>query len=435
MNLKFAAMRRGTAIRSRRLRTRRWRRRGMHRRPGDPLAGARGRLRHFRQATLLAVAITSLLLLLIAPWEAGFAVAPEEDATASAATSVTHTTATTPESPPTPAMEQDAQSPESSEPLGQAAAEDAARTVENLWQGLSYNLPKFLVVLGVVAVSWILVRLVRPLLRRTLKRWEKANAMIALFGIVVWVFAAGISLSVLAGDIRALVGSLGLIGLALSWALQTPIESFSGWLLNSFKGYYRVGDRVAVGDVFGDVYQIDFLATTVWEIGSPGRGGFVQAEQPTGRLITFPNNEVLAGTVVNLTRDFPYVWDELTVPMANESDLNHGMRILAGVARELLEPHMAKPARLYAEILQRAGLENSVAEEPQVYVSMNDSWTDLTIRYLVSARERRKWKSDLTMRIMDELKKQEHADRLVVNVYPRRQVQFVGPEGQPVKIS
>ena len=32
-----------------------------------------------------------------------------------------------------------------------------------------------------------------------------------------------------------------------SLPLQTPIESFTGWLLNSFRGYYRVGDRIEVG--------------------------------------------------------------------------------------------------------------------------------------------------------------------------------------------
>jgi small-conductance mechanosensitive channel len=100
--------------------------------------------------------------------------------------------------------------------------------VETLWQAFYGNLPRFLVVLGVIVIAGLLVRLVRPLLRHTLGRWERAHALIALFGIAVWLLAAGISLSVLAGDIRALVGSLGLIGLALSWALQTPIESFSG---------------------------------------------------------------------------------------------------------------------------------------------------------------------------------------------------------------
>jgi small-conductance mechanosensitive channel len=58
--------------------------------------------------------------------------------------------------------------------------------------------------------------------------------------------------------------------------------------------------------VFGDVYKIDVITTTVWEIGAPFRQGFVMAEQPTGRLVTFPNNEILSGSIVNLTRDFPY---------------------------------------------------------------------------------------------------------------------------------
>ena len=78
-------------------------------------------------------------------------------------------------------------------------------------------------------------------------------------------------------------GRSGLVGLALSWALQTPIESFTGWLLNSFQGYYRVGDRIEVADVFGDVAEIDLLTTTVWELGGPQRTGFIHAEQPTGR--------------------------------------------------------------------------------------------------------------------------------------------------------
>ncbi len=229
MNQKPTATRRSMAIRSQRSS----KRTETRRRPKGALTGARGRLRHFRKATLLAVAITSLLILLIGPWEAGIADAPEENLTAQEHLYTASAGAADQES--IPGQEHEGDSLENLEPLGQAAAEEAVRTLESLRQGLYNNLPKFLVVVGVIAVAWILVRLIRPLLRRTLQRWERANAVAALFGIIVWIFAAGISLSILAGDIRALVGSLGLIGLALSWALQTPIESFSGWLLNSFK--------------------------------------------------------------------------------------------------------------------------------------------------------------------------------------------------------
>lgn len=391
------------------------RRRLARRRLGGSLSVARASLRH--QASLIALAITSLLLVLVAPLDSGDARGAE---------ALAQTSAETPAPPDrSPGKGADI------EPLGQAAAEEATRTFETLREGFEANLPKTVVVLCLLFGAWLLVRILRPLLRRTLGRWERGNAFAALLGIMIWVLAGGISLSVIVGDIRALVGSVGLIGLALSWALQTPIESFTGWLLNSFQGYYRVGDRIAVGEVFGDVYKIDFLTTTVWEIGSPARGGFVHAEQPTGRLITFPNNEVLAGTVVNLTRDFPFVWDELAVPLANESDMGYALRVLNDVARDLLGPLMIDPARRYAKILSGAGLELSVAEEPQAFVAMGESWTDVVIRYLVHARERRKWKSELTVRVLDELARAEHGGRMIP-VYPRQQIQFIGPEGEPV---
>ena len=168
-----------------------------------------------------------------------------------------------------------------------------------------------------------------------------------------------------------------------------------------------MGDRIRVGDVFGDVYRIDFLSTTVWEIGSPYQPGFVSAEQPTGRLVTFPNNEILTGTVINLTGDFPFVWDELDVVVANESDVPFTMKILDKTATDVLGSYMREPAKRYSAILHKAGLEDEVPEKPQVFVTASDSWTDIIIRYLVGARERRKWKSYLLLKISDEINKPE----------------------------
>src|SRR5690606_7693667 len=98
--------------------------------------------------------------------------------------------------------------------------------------------------------------------------------------------------------------------------------------------------------------------------------GWIQAEQPTGRLITFPNNEVLAGSVINYTRDFAYVWDELTVSVANESDLSYAMEVLGRVGGELLGERMVEPAERYRSLLMREGIDATVSTEPQVYASL-----------------------------------------------------------------
>jgi small-conductance mechanosensitive channel len=399
--------------------------------------GARARLRSFRQATILAVALTAFLLLLFAPHEPTIAqppATPEAPAPALEPEQLPETVFIIRGVPVEQLQVDPADAPEvHPDTLARVAAAEAAEALEELWLGFLRNLPKYLVAIIVLLLTWLLTRLLRPVLRRVLRGWERANALVVLFGFATWLLGLGIAISVLVGDIRALVGSLGLVGLALSWALQTPIESFTGWLLNSFQGYYRVGDRVAVGEVFGDVFRIDVLTTTVWEIGGPERGTFVNAEQPTGQLITFPNYEVLRGSIVNLTRDFPYVWDELTVPVGNRSDLPYARDVLRVIADRVVGTPMAEPAREYERLLRAARLEAAVADEPQVFVSLDDSWTNLTIRYLVAARERRTWQSALAEAVMSELAKPEHADR-ILSVFPRRQIQFIGPDGKPREV-
>lgn len=364
---------------------------------------ARTRLRQFRGATIIAIALTGLLLLVFSP--AGSGLSP----------------AATAESP---------EKTQAGVKTAEENTEEAMAAVKGLLLEFYTSLPRILIALGIILAAWLFNLVTRPLLRRLVRTWEKLNAFSAVVSLSIWALAIGISISVLAGDIRGLLGSLGLIGLAFSWALQAPIESFTGWLLNSFKGYYRVGDRISVGDVFGDVYRIDFLTTTVWEIGDPFKEGFVHAEQPTGRLVTFPNNAVLTGTVVNLTRDFPFVWDELMIQVSGESDLAYTVALFERQARELFSRDMTDHARRYDQILESEGLESAIAEEPKAYVSLAESWIEVTVRYLVHVRQRRKWKSELAFSILEKINKEDHGGR-ILPVYPRRQVQIIDDRGVP----
>lgn len=413
---------------------------------GKAVKGAQSQLKKFKQGTILAVAITGFLMILFTPEEAGYSQEqPQQE--------VVDTTLGEPDGvkvredlPDTVSLiediavedlfttqqevEEDTAKIEGAEDIGKAAKNEAVATLRNLWEGFYANLPKILVALAILLLTWLFVRLIKFILTKTTRQTQSKGATFTIIVICIWLFAIGLAISVVAGDIRALVGSLGLIGLALSWSLQTPIESFTGWLLNSFRGYYKIGDRISVGDVFGDVYKIDFLTTTVWEIGAPFRPGFVQAEQPTGRLVTFPNNEILSGTVVNLTGDFPFVWDELAIGVAHESDMRKAMEVLERTATDLLGDYMKEPSQVYYRTLQRAGLDYPVPEKPQVFLAIGESWTDIIIRYLVGATERRKWKSDLSLRVIEELNKTEYKGK-IKPVYPRQQVQFIRPDGMP----
>ena len=389
-----------------------------------PMSGARRSLRNFRQATILAVAITGFIFLFFDPatstsqdvdgLELPDTVSVIEDYALEDLTA-THQATDTAADEANPAV----------------TAYEAVHAVREMLRGFYRSLPKILVATAILLIIWLLVKGINALIKSISGQWERTEAVTTLIGIIFWIFGIGIAISVLAEDVRALIGSLGLVGLALSWALQSPIESFTGWLLNKFKGYYRVGDRVIVGEVVGDVYKIDFVNTTLWEIGDPFSPGFVGAEQPTGRLVTFPNNEIVNGVIINFTSDFPYVWDELSIQVANESDLSYAMTMVEEVAVALFGPLMKEPTQQYERILRRARLEESVPDRPQIFLAAHDSWTNIVVRYLVNARERRKWKSELLLKITNELKKPEHAAK-IVTAYPHQQIQLLNERGIPV---
>lgn len=298
------------------------------------------------------------------------------------------------------------------------AVEEATGTLRELYRDFMRVAPKLVIALVLLALAGLLSGLLRPVLRRAFGSWSKGAAASAGIGILIWVLALSAALAVITGDARTLLGSVGLLGLALSWALQAPIESFSAWVFNSFREYYRVGDRIAVGDVFGDVHRIDLLTTTVWESGRPDGDGVGGA---TGGLITFPNSEVLRANIVNYTRDFPWVWDEVVVGVANESDLRYAMERARDVAMRVVGGDMKAPATAYRELLKEAGLEYDVSDEPEVFLSATDSWTNVAVRYLVPARARRSTRTRMLLELSEDFAAPENATR-IIGSYPRQRV-------------
>ena len=383
--------------------------------------GARSRLSRFRQASALAVALTGLLLLIGGVDEtAGQEPAAGADAQVQAADDAGQAEDQPAEDAAAETAAEDAPpAVDLPEPDPERALEEATGALGNLLRGFLALWPKILLALILLLLAWVLSRAVRWLLHRFLRAWEKSEAVAAMVRIVLFLLAIGAGLSVISGDATALVGSVGLAGLALSWALQTPIESFTGWVLNAIRGYYRPGDRIEVGDVFGDVYRIDVLTTTVWEAGGPGKA--VAGAQPTGALITFPNWEILRSNIINYSRVFPFVWDEVTFAIANESDLSHTIAVFRRVATDIVGPMMDEPAAQYRKILEREGLYYDVEAEPQVYLSLADSWTNCTVRYLVPVRQRRRWASELIEALSREMAAPEHRGR-IIGGYPHTDV-------------
>jgi small-conductance mechanosensitive channel len=119
--------------------------------------------------------------------------------------------------------------------------------------------------------------------------------------------------------------SLGLVSLILGLALQAPITSFFAWIYILVRKPYRVGDRVRIAGATGDVIEVGYFDTTLWEFG----GELLSTDHPSGRIIKFPNSQVFSAVVYNYSWSlFPYVWNEIKFQVAYESDLEFVARTM-----------------------------------------------------------------------------------------------------------
>src|SRR5256714_14032434 len=126
--------------------------------------------------------------------------------------------------------------------------------------------------------------------------------------LVVGALVAVIAVSVVFVNWYGALTALGIGSIIVGLAVQTPAKSFIAWIYILIRQPFRVGDRIKIGDATGDVIDVSYLDTTLWEFG----GQYLSTDHPSGRIIKFPNSQVLGSTVYNYSwPPFPHIWNEI----------------------------------------------------------------------------------------------------------------------------
>jgi small-conductance mechanosensitive channel len=172
-----------------------------------------------------------------------------------------------------------------------------------------------------------------------------------------------------------LLTALGILGAGLAIASQEMVGSLVAGLNIWVGNIYRVGDRVRIGDVIGDVMDISLLRTTVMEIGE-----WVKADQYTGRVVTVANREVWINPVYNFTQHWGYLWDEITLPITYESDWQGAAELMLKQGQIYTEELQGDAEAKMSKMLDRFPLIQTKVE-PTIYVAMTDNWVELTLRF------------------------------------------------------
>jgi small-conductance mechanosensitive channel len=211
-----------------------------------------------------------------------------------------------------------------------------------------------------------------------------------------------IALTVISSSWYTALVSLGVLSLVLGFALQTPITSLIGWVYLLIRQPYRVGDRIEIGNAKGDVIDVSYLDTTLWEFGGP----YLSTQHPSGRIIKFPNSLVLNQTVYNYSWPlFPYIWNEIKFQVAYESNLDFITQAMVLVVEEELGEQMTERIRVCRELLRQTPVDElDIREHPVVHFRAGENaWLDAIVRYLVHPKESGRIKTQITKKLLDRL--------------------------------
>lgn len=202
------------------------------------------------------------------------------------------------------------------------------------------------------------------------------------------------------------VGAFVTAGLAI--AAQRAVTAFAGYLVIMRGNTFTVGDRIKMGGVQGDVIALGFLRTRILEMGQPPDvnqqeppGMWVRARQYSGRVVTVTNDKVFDEAIYNFTREFPFIWEEMSIPIPYRGDRERAEQIMLDAARQATASFVEASEKARDAFQRRYNVEMDT-QEPRSYWRLTDNWVELTVRFLVPEHGVREVKDRMARHILSE---------------------------------
>ncbi len=263
-------------------------------------------------------------------------------------------------------------------------------------------LDKFLGSLVIILILWIVRYSILKVVNHqtnnesTRYSWRKATGYMFAFLLIVLIGRHWLN------GLEPILAFLGIIAVGLTISLKEVVSNLAGIVVILWRDVFVVGDRIEISNYKGDVVGLGVMYFSILEIGH-----WVDAEQSTGRLIRVPNSLVISQPVINYTKSFPFIWDEISICITFDSDWKKARKVLQTIADEKVGDKTGEKAAAMQEMLKdnRDNLIHFRYLSPKIYMKpqqTSPAGIVLTLRYLCNPRERRGRENDLWEEILDQ---------------------------------
>jgi len=254
------------------------------------------------------------------------------------------------------------------------------------------------IIISLMIIRYILTRIIRAYVRRRAFKEEDVAQFMMTWKYVWTAIIIILGIIGLSGSMKVVGISAGFMGMALGWSLQAPITGIAAWLMILLKRPFKIGDRVVIANIIGDVTDVTLTHIVLNQVG-----GTVIGEERSGRAVLIPNAIMFGQVIMNYTLQEEYILDEVPVRITFESDWEEAERILINAAKEVTK-----------DVIDRIG------EEPFIRAELFDAGVLLRLRYKVEPPRRQEVSTYIVKEIFQEFGKSGKVEFC----YPRSEITY-----------
>ena len=265
---------------------------------------------------------------------------------------------------------------------------------------LQIKLFKTIIIVLILAFMYVfLKRLVYKLVDDNKVYYRSKKSMSFIIFILAFILVGRIWFQ----GIQSITTFIGLFSAGLALIMKDVILNIAGWIYIKLKSPLKVGDRIEIDGIAGDVIDIQVFSFVLMEIRN-----WIDADQSTGRIVYIPNVTIFNEALLNYSKGIPFIWNEIPISIPLESNWKKAKEILKEIAKKHGEVISSKAEESIQEASKKFSLYNAQLE-PTVYTKIDTSSSSimLTIRYMCPYRNRRGSAELIYEEILDEFMKHE----------------------------
>ncbi len=252
-------------------------------------------------------------------------------------------------------------------------------------------------ILGALAVILFLSEIWRRITFRYISEPRRRRQFLVMRRIVIGFLFVVVLILGFVSEFSSLATFAGFITAGIAVGLQAVLLSVAAYFFIIGRYGIRVGDRISVAGITGDVVDIGLVRLYLMELAGTGLDFY-----PTGRIVVF-SNAVLFQTGTPLFKQIPgteYAWHEVAVIISPNGDHKTAQEKLVATVDAVYGKYRQEIERQHADIERRVDIQIE-APRPEARLQFADAGLELLVRYPVEIRRAPDIDEEMTRKVLE----------------------------------